>query len=117
MDLVDLAVTLADFAGAERPVGSTGRNLTADGFDGHKSTGLGTWRAVFHGSMKYVHNFAPAAGRGVAGSFNTDRDAPCMLFDLAEDPLEARDIAAAHPAGARRMRDALLAEIEPRRGA
>ena len=116
VDLVDLAVTLMDFAGAQPPTGSTGRNLVIGGSDGHKSTGLGTWRAVFHGTMKYVHNFSPdAAARGVAGSFDTDRDAPCLLFDLAEDPWETRNIASSHAAAARRMRDALLAEIEPRR--
>jgi len=116
VDLVDLAVTLMDFAGAQPPTGSTGRNLVIGGSDRHKSTGLGTWRAVFHGTMKYVHNFSPdAAARGVAGSFDTDRDAPCLLFDLAEDPEETRNIASSHPAAARRMRDALLAEIEPRR--
>ena len=118
VDLVDLAATLVDFAGAERPTGSTGRNLTTDRLDGHKSTGLGTWRAVFDGSMKYVHNFSPEAkGGGVAGSFDPDPDAPCLLFDLAEDPWERRDIAPADPANARRMRDALLAEIEYRRRA
>ena len=117
VDLVDLAATLVDFAGAERPSGSTGRNLTTDPIDGHKSTGLGTWRAVFHGTMKYVHNFAPETqGRGVAGSFDADPDAPGLLFDLAEDPWERRDIARSDRVRARRMRDALLAEIGPRRG-
>ena len=116
VDLVDLAVTLLDFAGAERPVATPGRNLTTGALDDHKTVGLGTWRAILHGNLKYVHNFrAGTTGRGVAGSFDPDKDAPGMLFDLAEDPLELHDIAKSHPAAVRRMRDTLLAEIEPRR--
>ena len=117
VDLVDLAATLVHFARAERPTGSTGRNLTTERLDGHKSTGLGTWRAIFDGTMKYVHNFSPETqGRGVAGSFDADPDAPGLLFDLAEDPWERTDIARSDRVRARRMRDALLAEIEPLRG-
>ena len=64
--------------------------------------------------MKYVHNFvATTAGRGVAGSFEADKEAPGMLFDLTEDPFELHDIAGSLPAAVQRMCDALLANIEP----
>ena len=116
VDLVDLAATLCDFAQAQPPLGSTGRNLVAGRHRDAKTVGLGTWRTVFEGDLKYVHNFAAeTTGRGVAGSFDADRTAPGMLFDLAEDPAELRDIAASHPVAAKRLREALLAEVEPRR--
>ena len=116
VDLVDLGATLLEFAGASGFAGCDGRCLITDDLDGPKTVGLGTWRTVYDGTLKYVHNFAPqATARGVAGSFDADCNAPALLFDLAGDPCELRDIAKAHPTETRRMRDALLAEIEPRR--
>ncbi len=116
VDLVDLAATLLHLAGAERPADGDGRSLLSGPLSTCKTVGLGTWRTIYEGSMKYVHNFAPTAtGRDVAGSFDAAKDAPGMLFDLAEDPAELNDIAATDKAAANRMRDALLAEIEPRR--
>ncbi len=47
----------------------------------------------------------------MAGSFDADKEAPGMLFDLAEDPFELHDVAGSHPAAVQWMRDALLADI------
>ena len=111
VDLVDLATTILDLAGADFP-NAAGQVLTGDSLQSHKVVGLGGWRAIFEDSMKYVLNFDPAtAGRSLGGEFDPSPDAPCALYDLAKDPGEREDVAATHPGTVRRLRHALLAHL------
>ena len=59
-------------------------------------SGLRGWRLAWDGRYKYITGF----GKGGED----------LVFDLAEDPLEDRNLGAGAPAGALRMRDVLRAE-------
>ena len=109
VDLTDVAATILHLADASPPDDASGCVLINGNFTTPKIVGLGTWRAIFDGTWKYVHNFDPQATRSVAGSFDPDRDAPAALYDLANDPYERNNIAAANAPLVARMRDALLA--------
>ncbi len=109
VDLTDVAATILHLANAQPPHGASGRVLVNGSLTAPKVVGLGTWRAIYDGAWKYVHNFDPQATPSAAGSFDRPSDAPAALYDLADDPYELNNIAAAHPAIVTRMRDALLA--------
>ena len=112
VDLVDLAATILTLAGAELPDGAAGQPLTAtDALATSRTVGLGSWRAIYEGRWKYVHNFAPALRGSLLGDgFDPSSDAPAVLYDLQDDPCELADVATVHPATAQRLRDALLAQ-------
>ncbi len=112
VDLVDLAATILDLAGAEFPE-PRGQLLTQGSLAAHKIVGLGGWRAIFEDGMKYVHNFDPnAGGRSFGGAFEPGVEAPAALYDLDKDPDERENIASARPATARRLRLALQDGLE-----
>ncbi len=85
---MDLAATALDYAGIVRPADMDSLSLRAvlegkkESHRDHVLSGLSRWRAVFDGRYKLV--------RGFEGSEDT------LLFDLKEDPLENRNIAAEH---------------------
>ena len=110
VDLVDLAATILHLAGADFP-DRTGRVLTKGAAQAPRVVGLGSWRAIYDDSMKYVHNFDQETGRHLLGTFDSSPNAPGALYDLRDDPDELENLATAHPDIARRLRDALLAEV------
>jgi arylsulfatase A-like enzyme len=88
VSLIDLTATFLDFGGAARPDDMDGfslRRLLAGRAQRHREyllSGLGGWRLAFDGQYKLVTGFDGAEHR---------------LYDLAEDPWEMRDLAAAAP--------------------
>ena len=116
VDLVDLAVTLLDFAGAERPAGSTGHNLATGGLDDHKTIGSESGGPPFTAhevrAQLRRHHRGPGRGRLLRCRQGSARHA----LQLGGRPFELHDIAGSHPVAVQRMRDALLTDIEPRDG-
>ncbi len=98
---MDLAATFLDYGGVEVPDDMDSRSLRPV-LEGRTEThreyvlsGLKTWRLAWDGRYKYITGF------GKEGD---------LVFDLAEDPLEDRNLGAAAPKAALRMRDVLRAE-------
>lgn len=112
IDLVDLARTIISFASASPPPDSHGSIITEVSLPRHKVIGLGSWRAVYEGTMKYVHNFADGmSGPDVVASFDPSPEAPCLLYDLQQDPNERADLSRINAPEAKRLRELLLNEV------
>jgi arylsulfatase A-like enzyme len=105
VSIVDLVPTILDAAGL-RTDGCSGRSLLPIIVDGDRR------EVALHGELtepaadvrfrlvypwKYVHDFSMDRGE---------------LFNLADDPAEARDLSPVHPARAAAMKDALLEWME-----
>ncbi len=111
VDLVDVAATIIHLGGAESPSGK-GQVLTDPALASRKMVGLGGWRAIYEGELKYVHNFDPEPGsRSWHGEFNPGGDAPAVLYDLEADPGESTDLTAEQPETVAGLRGALLDRV------
>jgi arylsulfatase A-like enzyme len=101
VSLMDLAATFLDYGGVEAPEDMDSRSLrpVLEGrTEQHREyvlSGLKGWRLAWDGRYKYVTGF----GKGED-----------LVFDLAEDAAEDRNLAAAAPKAALRMRDVLAGE-------
>ena len=112
VDLVDVAATILQFAGASSPSGK-GQVLTSRSLASRKVVGLGGWRAIFEDGMKYVHNFDPESGpRWAGGEVDPATTASAMLYDLDNDPGERDNLVTDEPGTAHRLREALLEVVE-----
>ncbi len=98
VSLMDLSATFLDYGGVEVPESMDSRSIrpVLEGkTEKHRDyvlSGLRDWRLAWDGRYKYITGF------GEGGD---------LAFDLAEDPLEDRNLAAAAPKAALRMRDVL----------
>ncbi|MEM7362441.1 MAG: sulfatase-like hydrolase/transferase [Pseudomonadota bacterium] len=117
VDLVDLHATFIDFAGAEpvAPEVGGGTSLTSclsgEAPDWQlRGSGLGSWRMLFDGRYKYVHNHTPETSTqdAVRGEFDPSVDARALLYDLHEDPGERTDLLKELPDKADELRTVLL---------
>lgn len=90
--LVDLPMTFLDYAGLEKPADVDGVSLKpilSGEKQRHKDyalSGFGDWRMVFDGRYKLIRKCDAVTGK-------TKIDAPAVLYDLKEDPLENTNIA------------------------
>ena len=103
VSLMDLSATFLDYGGVEVPEDMDSRSIRPV-LEGKTEThrdyvlsGLRGWRLAWDGRYKYITGFDQAGGG--------------LAFDLNEDPLEDRNLAAAAPPGALRMRDVLREEV------
>ncbi|HUP24950.1 MAG TPA: sulfatase-like hydrolase/transferase [Thermoanaerobaculia bacterium] len=103
VSLMDLSATFLDYGGQAVPGDMDSRSLrpVMEGASEHHRewvrSGLRDWRLVWDGRYKYVTGFAGEAEQ---------------LFDLEADPWEDRNILAAAPAEALRLREILRAETQ-----
>ncbi|MYD96128.1 MAG: sulfatase-like hydrolase/transferase [Gammaproteobacteria bacterium] len=111
VDLVDVAATILHIAGADFP-GGHGQVLTTDSLASRKVVGLGGWRTIYEDGMKYVHNFDPEAARGSSGGDLDSTETHAALYDLHNDPHEAKNLVVDEPGTANRLRQALLRIVE-----
>jgi arylsulfatase A-like enzyme len=101
VSLMDLSATFLDYGGVEVPDSMDSRSIrpVLEGkTEKHRDyvlSGLRGWRLAWDGRYKYITGFDQGGD---------------LVFDLAEDPLEDRNLGAGAPAAALRMRDALRAE-------
>jgi choline-sulfatase len=103
VSLMDLSATFLDFGGVEVPEDMDSRSLRPV-LEGRTEThrdyvlsGLKSWRLAWDGRYKYITGFEKSGD---------------LVFDLAEDPLEDRNLGAGAPKAALRMRDVLRQERE-----
>jgi arylsulfatase A-like enzyme len=98
VSLMDVAATFLDYGGVEVPGDMDSRSLrpVLEGrTEQHREyvlSGLKEWRLAWDGRYKYVTGFERGSD---------------LAFDLDQDPLEDRNLAAAAPVAALRMRDVL----------
>ncbi|MBC5766745.1 sulfatase family protein [Ramlibacter albus] len=105
VSMIDISATLLDYAGAQRPEGMTAQSLRPllEGKSAlhrtHVTSGLMGWRMVTDGRYKLIRGFDPAAQKTEADVYRAgnENQHKFVLFDLARDPLENVDIAAANP--------------------
>lgn len=104
--LVDLTATFLDYAGLQKPADVDGVSLKPV-LNGKKQrhkdyalSGFGDWRLVFDGRYKLIRKLDSKTGK-------ISFDAPGVLYDLQEDPLENTNIAAKMPDVVKRL-DAIL---------
>jgi arylsulfatase len=105
---LDLTATFLDYAGISVPDAMDSRSLRPLLEGGHPTrehvtSGLGWWRMVTDGRYKLVAGFEPETPepREVLAP---PADAILRLADLAADPSESRDVAAANPEIVARLR-------------
>jgi arylsulfatase A-like enzyme len=100
--IVDLTATFLDYAGLPASPAMDSRSLRSvlQGKTrlnrGVVLSGLGAWRLAFDGRFKLVRGFDPAGAQGRV-SPETAARSPLLLFDLAKDPRENRNIASEAP--------------------
>ncbi|MBI3505252.1 MAG: sulfatase-like hydrolase/transferase [Proteobacteria bacterium] len=105
VSLIDLAATFRALAGAASPAAADGAPLASgDAVRPAAISGLGMWRLAFDGRYKLVAGYDAARSRKEMTLAPFDKAAPGRLYDLANDPDETRDIAAAEPAIAARLK-------------
>jgi len=117
VELIDLAATITEAAGASPAAGWDARSLwpvVRDGGAAHRDvqvSGLAPWRSISDGRYKLV----VTGGKGEPLHGLKECEA---LYDLKEDPWERRDLAgeAAYAARLRSLRERLAAEIGEARG-
>jgi choline-sulfatase len=103
VSLMDLAATFLDYAGVAIPEDMDSRSIrpVLEGSTEHHRdfvlSGLVNWRLAWDGRYKYITGFEKGED---------------LVFDLIEDPLEDRNLGAAAPPAALRMRDVLREERE-----
>ena len=115
--VMDVAATCLDFAGLPVPKAMDSRSLRpllTGASDSHRDylfSGLEPWRGVTDGRYKLVRGFDPAVPKYYPSRngplYTETRDQPPLLFDLAEDPQENRNIAGQAPDVLRRLDEAL----------
>lgn len=119
VDLVDVARTVLDYGGVtpNRPLdgGSLRSVLEGGTLDWNARTGgLESWRAIFDGRYKYIHNYE--RNRSIRDVMTTtwapSREAPGVLYDLQNDPGEREDLSRVNPTLMAEYRDRLLDSIE-----
>jgi len=90
---LDLTATFLDYAGLAVPADMDSRSLRpylegkVDKHRDHVLSGLGSWRMVIQGGYKYIRGYESGA----------------LLFDLADDPLENKNLAGTMPAVVERL--------------
>ncbi len=117
VSMIDISATFLDYAGAERPEGMTAKSfrpLLEGKTDKHRDyvqSGLFNWRLVADSRYKLVQGFDPAV-RERGGSVAKGKELPVVLFDLALNPEETKNYAAAEPQVVERLTK-LLPERNP----
>jgi arylsulfatase len=102
VSLIDVSATFLDYADAQRPKGMVAKSLRpylegkVDSHREYVNSGLYNWRLVSDGRYKLVQGFDPKEKKRGA-SVKWGAPLPMVLFDLALDPLETKDYAAAQP--------------------
>ena len=119
VDLVDVARTVLDFGGIapNRPLdGGSLRPALEGGTLGWdaRTGGLASWRAIFDGRYKYIHNYdrTRTVGDVMTATWEPSRDAPGVLYDLENDPGECEDLSRVDPGRMAEYRDRLLDSID-----
>ncbi len=119
VDLVDVARTVLDFGGIapNRPLdGGSLRPALEGGTLGWEARtgGLASWRAIFDGRYKYIHNYGRTRTIGdiMTATWEPGRDAPGVLYDLENDPGECEDLSRVDPGRMAEYRDRLLDSID-----
>ncbi len=115
--VMDIAATCLDVAGLPVPSEMDSRSLrplltgTSTSHREYLFSGLEPWRAVTDGQYKLIRGYDPSIERYYPEAsrpvYAETRDQPPLLFDLAEDPLENRNIADIAPDVLRRLDEAL----------
>ena len=118
VDLVDVARTVLDFGGIEpnRPLdgGSLRPALEGGTLDWDvRTAGLASWRAIFDGRYKYIHNFdrTRTIHDIMTATWEPSRESPGVLYDLENDPGECEDLSQVDPVRMAEYRDRLLDSI------
>jgi len=110
VSLVDLTATFRAVAGLQPKPGAGGQPLDPAGKGERIAvSGLGAWRVAFDGRYKLVAGFDPKQSRKEMTLATYDAHASGQLYDIATDPEERHDIAAARPADVARLRAGLEA--------
>ena len=116
VSLMDLAATFIDFAGAEVPASMDSRSLRPvleGSSDTHREfllSGLNPWRCITDGRLKLVRGYAGGKARGGNGIEvypEGDAGVDPLLYDIEEDPLENRNLAARAPSDVKRLTAAM----------
>ncbi|MEX0774993.1 MAG: sulfatase-like hydrolase/transferase [Phycisphaeraceae bacterium] len=108
VSLIDVGATMLDLAGVKPAPAMTSRSLrpALQGGAGPRPqvrSGLGCWRMVSDRHYKLVAGFDPQMSGGFAHLPFDPAAAPPMLFDVAADPAEQRNIAAESAPVVKRM--------------
>lgn len=119
VDLVDVARTVLDFGGIapNRPLDGGSLRAALEGgrlgWDA-RTGGLASWRAIFDGRYKYIHNYARnrSIRELMTGSWEPSRESPGVLYDLENDPGECEDLSRVDPVRMAEYRDLLLGSID-----
>ncbi|MEO6981484.1 MAG: sulfatase-like hydrolase/transferase [Edaphobacter sp.] len=116
VSLIDLAATFLDYAGVARPDDMDSLSFRSV-LEGNKKrhrdvllSALGGWQMVVDDQYKVIRGFSPNKGRNSPDWTVHSKEVqglPPLVFDMAHDPKENRDLAAAMPQGAKRLLDML----------
>ena len=118
VDLVDVARTVLDFGGIIPDRQLDGGSLRPAleggtlGWDA-RTGGLASWRAIFDGRYKYVHNYERTRSirEIMTATWEPGHEAPGVLYDLENDPGEVEDLSPVDPGRMAEYRDRLLDSI------
>jgi len=120
VSVVDIAATFLDYAGLSVPGEMDSRSfrpLLEGRTRSHREfvlSGMDPWRAIFDGRYKLIRGYTPGMRMSGSGlpAYREKKDLPPLLFDLREDPLEDRNIAAEAPAEVQRLTELLHGSVE-----
>ena len=119
VSVIDITATFLDYAGVRAPSGMDGRSVRPL-MEGETKThrefvlsGMNPWRMIYDGRYKLIRGYEKGIKLGGDGldAYREKQDLPPMLFDLQEDPLENRNIAAEADGEVKRLTDLLHGSI------